>query len=937
MSRSILVILVALFTLGLVDQAQAAVAGNHGFYIKDTTSGYRFYDIAASKSSSITLNGSLTLAEGWDFDGDDVWTNYKFDRDDARMALLVRYDANHLYLGITIQDDNVMEVSGGSNWETTLGDAVEIYVDPNLSRDSSFQSGDFTLVFTAGNTYFRYDEGTGGGTTWGGELDGTVKSFYDTAVNGTLSNDSDTDVGWQAEVAIPWAKLGTTAPSHGDLIGLNVVVLERDDGFSPLDGIGYSEDGWDVPFENNRYYKFSGDGIWGPTNYFRVYFVDPSENTAPSRISNLTLAESAGPFSGVITLSAPGNNGSSGWCEGYQIRYSTAGPIWNETQWGDATEYVNAFRPRKAGNTEEFEIIGLTPDTWYWVSVRGLDHAGNLGGISNSLAFSTETAPSDTKDRGFARISPVGRYLMLQDGTPLIGIGDHIAASWTKTNTAWNARMYNPGTGGLTNWRTCGGEDCGLDVIEDYFANTLAANGVNVMRLFLEDLTYDTTADNGLTYLEFPASTTGENFHPAVQDFLDNVLQLAKQNDIYIILVLHDTFYYLDRINTHFPFHQAVGGIPGVTHPNHLFTNATASTAMEKRLETVAGWSMEGGQYTVATHPNILYVDLLNEWDSTHWSTQDSSSRLSFMKSYASAARSHFPNHLLSASTVEWQPQFEKADFLLNGDGFDLIDIHTYTKANRDPKAAGSGDTDLTIRGSLEAHRMIRYYQGNSVGYRPVFVSEFAHIYNYASDYDGTWTIDDDIDHTHNHLWTSLAAGAATPGIRIPGPALGVYEILLPDGMRDDQAILSTYLNSTGIDFTTFHGRDWGHHLSISAPSQTIHPIGTFDKNEGIVYLMQDLRASSGTVSGATLTISGLSNTSAGQLKASFIDPYSASPVLSTQAVIVSNKSLALDLPDFTLGLAVEISAVPEPSRTLLAFSALGALAGLRAIRPKLN
>ena len=50
----------------LLFAAPPSAAIPNGYYVKDTSEGYQFYDIAAQKRSGIVVDGNFGAADGWD-------------------------------------------------------------------------------------------------------------------------------------------------------------------------------------------------------------------------------------------------------------------------------------------------------------------------------------------------------------------------------------------------------------------------------------------------------------------------------------------------------------------------------------------------------------------------------------------------------------------------------------------------------------------------------------------------------------------------------------------------------------------------------------------------------------------------------------------------------------------------------------------------------
>ena len=317
-----------LFLFFSIPLTSMAITGN-GYYHKETGSNFSFFDGMAEYKTPI-IDGVI---------GENEWNTdlsrniYKYDRDDNRIRYMFQYDSTNLYILIQVDDDHIWSDSGlpDEPWVTNQDDGVEIYIDPNNSRDAVLMDTDRVIAFTVMGNSYRFDQGNNAGsTTYYGDISLIQRAVK---INGTVNNPSDTDIGYVVETAIPWAHLGGVIPTAG-YISLNIVVTEDDDG-GPLSP-NYDDSNWDQPFEVDRYFKWFADGLRGPANYARIYFLQNNDTVAPSTISNVAL-KNASPYSAMLTFTAPGDNLNVGESVKYQIRYSKNTAISTETEWNEAT------------------------------------------------------------------------------------------------------------------------------------------------------------------------------------------------------------------------------------------------------------------------------------------------------------------------------------------------------------------------------------------------------------------------------------------------------------------------------------------------------------------------------------------------------------------------------------------------------------------------
>jgi hypothetical protein len=120
------------------------------------------------------------------------------------------YDEDHLYVYVEVEDGYLMHDSGDEWWHD---DAVEVYIDADNSKGTTYDSNDFRYGFrwhwtVAGMDMFEAVHGATEGVEW--------KMIE---VSG----------GYRLEAAFPWTTLNHV-PGDGDEIGLEIRVLNDDDG-----------------------------------------------------------------------------------------------------------------------------------------------------------------------------------------------------------------------------------------------------------------------------------------------------------------------------------------------------------------------------------------------------------------------------------------------------------------------------------------------------------------------------------------------------------------------------------------------------------------------------------------------------------------------------------------------------------------------------------
>lgn len=144
----------------------------------------------------------------------------------------VTYNSTNLVVTVVATDADIRPHEGGeSPWDA---DGIEIYIDVNNSKGTSFDTNDYQIIVPLG--------GAVAVSSPGGNPAGAIN------VNATYASSPYT-----VAVTIPWAALNTTVPSVGSVLGFDVGIND-DDG-------GGTRDGQVMLFGTNQ--NFNNPSLWG--------------------------------------------------------------------------------------------------------------------------------------------------------------------------------------------------------------------------------------------------------------------------------------------------------------------------------------------------------------------------------------------------------------------------------------------------------------------------------------------------------------------------------------------------------------------------------------------------------------------------------------------------------------------------------------------------
>lgn len=147
----------------------------------------------------------------------------------GRARAKLTWDQHALYLLAQVEDPDVASPYLQRDEPLWKADCVEIFIDVDGNR-----SGYVELQVSPRNVHF--DSAFATTRAQPGELAYSAGMQSQVVVHGTLDDRGDTDIGWDLELAVPWAAMAGNAPSAGaqqvppapgDRLRLNVVRVDK--------------------------------------------------------------------------------------------------------------------------------------------------------------------------------------------------------------------------------------------------------------------------------------------------------------------------------------------------------------------------------------------------------------------------------------------------------------------------------------------------------------------------------------------------------------------------------------------------------------------------------------------------------------------------------------------------------------------------------------
>jgi len=148
------------------------------------------------------------------------------DSDTARVpALYTTWDDYYFYVGAQVHDTKVNAVNTSPTSQPQQDDDIEVFMETDDVRASVRTPQTFQMAVSAANGAY-FSQGDGSKIP---QAKAVYTYKYAANVDGTLNSNSDTDVGYTVEIAIPWQELGRKGPPKpGTVWGFNVISRDRD-------------------------------------------------------------------------------------------------------------------------------------------------------------------------------------------------------------------------------------------------------------------------------------------------------------------------------------------------------------------------------------------------------------------------------------------------------------------------------------------------------------------------------------------------------------------------------------------------------------------------------------------------------------------------------------------------------------------------------------
>lgn len=580
-----------------------------------------------------------------------------------------------------------------------------------------------------------------------------------------------------------------------------------------------------------------------------------------------------------LEVFAPTRGRAGGSAKRYEIGVLEGNWPADENVWQHNWNIENAYQPAAPNALQAMEVIGLQPGKAYTIAIRAIDEVDR----ASQILTTGVTMPADPHP--FVTVSPTGRNLVFTDGRPFLVVGETGLMPWLPLRGLYTGDLCDEkpptndpdfmatakpcGNGGkvrnyskekyfyichLSNGQTVNVTDItafGKDTFYgpqdncEYAANKagtsvkaveaiegpevagaymkkLKAAGVNTLTVFIESL------DLNVTPIIF------EKNQPDVFNFLDRMVELARDNEVYLVIRLYDTYYYRNkwfqtawatRKNTPegffeddmYPIHQ--------DRMRQLFSHVHPRTRTAYRDE-----------------PHILGWDLLNEIDNgERFNKASYEQHRKWVETMLDYARREAPRQLLFYSFLGWEPKDDashyRANLKIDADlayrvrGAQMAVPHGYYARIANPYA---DPVTLDFEGPLELARGTTYgfYQirdgrplidGES-GPSPLFVTE-------GNAFSGRFNSNIDLKRFMDVSWLHFGAGGAGASLQWP------MDLQKSDRVNqippEKRAFLTTFKKHVGDIL-------WrGNHLQITQRKlgERAVQITRYDGRSALVYL----------------------------------------------------------------------------------------------------
>jgi len=554
---------------------------------------------------------------------------------------------------------------------------------------------------------------------------------------------------------------------------------------------------------------------------------------------------------------------------GYRIRYQE-GAVDPVANWNNMTVFENAFKPAAPNTKQTIEIIGLKPNTAYTVALRAFDEVGKESSqtLFNYIQTTLEAKPFvTTNPTGRTFVTTDGKPFVLLGETVLMPwlpvrglyngdlcdegapIGDATFNTLTATRTcSYTAEDNSTKTGRYRNYATeklffrcnfangtfrditdvgvtdiltsAGSKDqtatCksfasaagttfttiepieGEQVAINYFKKLKDA-GINVVSVFVESF------DLNGTPIHFQDPVTGEVNETALV-FLDKLIDLAKKNDVRVMLRLYDTYYYIKKWSKTY-----WAKILNKTNYDQFF-DADIYDKHKHRLNALFNRVNSITKVAYKDDPTIFGYDLLNEIDNKErFNTASLQARQNWLKEMLSYTRENAPHQLAFFSFLTWDPKddsyYRKTIVESGENNFLGMDAETAFRIENASFSAIHGyyaniANPQSVPPTPEFQRPLELARGIAYNFyqvrdgRPIQDTESAPSPLFIEQYDQKFTKEMDKEMFLNSAWLHFVNGGAGANMRWP------ITIRDPQAITQSQTI--TQLESDWRDFLKY-------------------------------------------------------------------------------------------------------------------------------------
>ncbi|WJH34829.1 discoidin domain-containing protein [Paenibacillus sp. CC-CFT747] len=260
-------------------------------------------------------------------------------------------------------------VSNGVPLSILTDRATDSYVLISVADGPKWVQVDLTQAYPVSKINIRNDWGASSGTARTGRdiiVQLSNSPTFSSGVTTVFNNDADNTAGQGAGTDAPYLE---PVDGSGKDIVLSTPISAR-----------Y------VRYWANGHIRVNQDVHLVNTPIEIEVYANPGDSTPPAAVSNLAAGLTTWK-STRLSWSAPGDDGTTGTAQSYDIRYHTV-PI-TENNWNDAVQLTNEPQPQAANTAQSVDVSGLTPGTTYYFALRSFDEAVNASALSNIVTVTT--------------------------------------------------------------------------------------------------------------------------------------------------------------------------------------------------------------------------------------------------------------------------------------------------------------------------------------------------------------------------------------------------------------------------------------------------------------------------------------------------------------------------------------------------------------------